>query len=118
MEDVNTASTSTHALSQGARWVAPELVEGGEESTPSKRSDVYSFGMAILELLTGKQPFSEYRSGAAVISALVRGRQPKRPTEHIEWLGDGVWALMQRCWDREPSSRPTMEEVVVDLQEI
>jgi len=117
IEDVTkTPASTTLASGGGTRWVAPEIIDGSEGSAPSKQSDVYSFGMAVLELLTGKPPFPEYRSDAAVIRALMTGAQPKRPTELGERLKDGMWALMQRCWTREPSSRPTMEAVVTELQ--
>ncbi len=119
IEDVTkTPASTTFASSGGTRWVAPEIIEGSEGSVQSKQSDAYSFGMSILELLTGKPPFPEYRSDAAVIRALMSGVQPKRPTEQIEWLTDGMWALMQRCWAKEPGSRPTMEAMVTELQEV
>lgn len=119
IEDVTkTPASTTFASSGGTRWVAPEIIEGSEGSAPSKQSDAYSFGMAILELLTGKFPFPEHRSDAAVIRALMIGAQPKRPTEPVQWLSDGMWALMQQCWAREPNSRPTMEAVVAKIQEL
>lgn len=115
MEDVDTASSSRHSIRLGARWVPLELIA---DSPPTKESDVYTFGMVVLELLTGEPPFSEYRSEVAVLRALVNGTQPKRPTESTVWLTDELWALVQRCWSKGPESRPTMEVVVVDLEKM
>lgn len=115
MEDVTrTPASTTLARTGGTRWLAPEVVEG---AAPSKESDTYSFSMAVLELITGKHPFPEHKTDAAVIRALMRNTQPKRPTEPgvQRWLTDALWALMQRCWSRDIGSRPTMKDVVMEL---
>ena len=47
---------------------------------------------------------------------VMRGRRPSRPAKDsapfIEWgLTDSMWRLMERCWDRNPESRPTMSSI-------
>lgn len=116
IEDVTkTPASTTLARAGGTRWLAPEVVEG---APPSKESDTYSFGMAILEMLTGKYPFPEYKTDAAVIRALMKNAMPKRPVEPNgqSWITDSLWALIQRCWSRDSSSRPAMQEVVDELE--
>lgn len=113
IEDVNKSSCSS-GLTGSVRWAAPEVLDG---TTESASSDIYSFGMVILELLTGAPPYFEYRSGAAVIRALMKGAQPKRPIERV-WFSDKLWALTQRCWSIEPGSRPTMEVMLTELREM
>ena len=39
-----------------------------------------------------------------VVSAIKVDKRPPRPT-HPD-LTDGLWTLVQRCWDQEPHSRP------------
>jgi hypothetical protein len=31
---------------------------------------------------------------------------------------DETWALLERCWAKEPESRPTMDEIVKELKGI
>ncbi|KAF9446248.1 kinase-like protein, partial [Macrolepiota fuliginosa MF-IS2] len=109
-----TPASTTLARSGGTRWLAPEVVEG---DPPSQKSDTYSFGMTVLELITGKSPFPEYKTDAAVIRALMSGAQPKRPTEPADqrWLTDDLWALIEHCL-AAADARPTMQAVVDSLK--
>ena len=36
-------------------WMAPEVVK---EWTPGRKSDIWSFGCTVIEMLTGKRPWS------------------------------------------------------------
>ena len=53
-------------------------------------------------------------------SAVQEGRRPplnQRPY-NCPLLTDELKALLARCWSKEPEDRPTMDEVVADLQAI
>lgn len=49
-----TASTDTGSLVGTVAYLAPEVIKRGKAETAS---DVYSFGILLFEMLTGKQPF-------------------------------------------------------------
>ncbi|KAF5357891.1 hypothetical protein D9756_001785 [Leucocoprinus leucothites] len=118
IEDVTEMLASATLTESGsARWLAPEVIDG---ASPTKEADVYSFAMAILELLTGRHPFPERKRDAAVIRAVIDHVQPKRPTVTLvqKWLTDELWMLMQRCWSRAITSRPTMEVVAAELEQM
>lgn len=128
LEDVTSTITYTMIMgktvapsalhdARSTHWLAPEVIEGG---LPSKESDTYSFAMTILELITEKHPFIEFRTGMAVVRAMQSAPiKPKRPTGPAveRWLTDRLWALMGRCWGL-PDVRPVMEEVVKELEMI
>ncbi|KAJ3568701.1 hypothetical protein NP233_g5541 [Leucocoprinus birnbaumii] len=98
------------------RRIAPEILRGSD-LTPA--SDVYSFGISALELLTGALPFA-HLSGSHIreMKQSQKDMQPERPTIHgivRRWLTDELWALLQECWSYDPVSRPTMKMVVTRL---
>jgi len=121
LEDVTkTPITTTLLQTMGCiRWMAPEIIEG--ESSPSKASDTYSFSMTILELLTGKHPFAEYKKELTLIRAMTQfpmvlpQRPIMEPMVQLWLLTDEMWSLMQKCWDTS-QKRPTMEDVSNALQ--
>ncbi|KDR81397.1 hypothetical protein GALMADRAFT_89278 [Galerina marginata CBS 339.88] len=111
IEEVTERSASATLTAGGsARWMAPELIEG---KAPSVEADTYSYAMAILELLTGKHPFSDCKTTAAVIYGIVvLNRTPPRPEGALgTWFSDDLWDLMCQCWVKDSSSRPSMAEV-------
>lgn len=118
IEDVTEMLASATLTESGsARWLAPEVIDG---ASPTREADTYSFAMAILELLTGHHPFLEWRRDAAVIRAVINHLQPKRPTGPVVqlWLTDELWILMQQCWSRVASSRPSMELIAAQLEKM
>lgn len=112
IEDVTARSASVTLTESGsARWLAPELIEG-LIATPTKAADTYSFAMAILELITGKHPFSNRKRDASVIhDVVVKKSIPPRP----DGLSDALWSLMEECWRRNSDERPTMAQVAMRL---
>ena len=111
IEDVTEKSASATLTTAGsARWLAPELIEGSI-SSPTKAADIYSFAMAILELLTGKHPYAHLKREANVIHNIVEKKmmppRPESPEKNI-WLTDDLWTLMEQCWSSDANCRPPM----------
>jgi hypothetical protein len=54
-----------------------------------------------------------------VISQSYQGRKPKRPddAETIrKGLDEGLWLLLNRCWNNDPEKRPLIDEVIMELE--
>jgi serine/threonine protein kinase len=84
-------------------YVAPEQIEGSE---PDARSDVYSLGCVLFEMLMGEPPFAHQKGGMAKMWAQVnaepppvRARRPDVPAALEELVG--------RAMAKDPSARPT-----------
>ncbi|KAF9779315.1 CNH domain-containing protein [Thelephora terrestris] len=95
-----------------ARWAAPEVLKSGDKNT--READVFSFGMVVIEVFTGKCPFSEF-SGPVTISKIIDGERPGRP--QVPGVTDKVWGMTLGCLHQEPGVRPAMTEVVETLRE-
>ncbi|GJE91741.1 kinase-like protein [Phanerochaete sordida] len=90
------------------RWRAPEA---SDYHAPTIASDVWEFGMTILEVLTGTNPYPEIRSdnGVCVTVGWPGYSGPKRPV--CDQISDELWAAMQRCWHNKPEDRTTMAAI-------
>ncbi|KAJ7695231.1 kinase-like domain-containing protein, partial [Mycena metata] len=95
------------------RYQSPELHRGGNNT---QSSDIYGFGCVVYELLTGTAPFPELRTDAAVAIAVLQGRRPPRPPSCFGTPAlEGLWNLLQDCWDQSPEQRPTASQVIERL---
>ncbi|XP_027354950.1 receptor protein-tyrosine kinase CEPR1 [Abrus precatorius] len=102
-------------------YLAPEHAYSSRATT---KCDVYSFGVILMELLTGKKPveagFGENRNIVFWVSNKVEGKEGARPTEVFDsrlccsFKDDMIKVLRIaiRCTYKAPSCRPTMKEVV------
>lgn len=93
----------------------------------TEKSDVYSYGVVALEVLTGKQPIDptipdglhivdwvrQTRGGVEVLDASLRARPESEIEEILQTLGV---ALL--CVNPSPDDRPTMKDVAAMLKEI
>jgi serine/threonine protein kinase len=84
-------------------YVAPEQIEGSE---PDARSDIYSLGCVLYEMLAGEAPFAAHRGGMAKMWAAVNG-EPQPISERRSDVPPALEALMQRTMSKSPDDRPT-----------
>ncbi|KAL4065424.1 kinase-like domain-containing protein [Scleroderma yunnanense] len=102
------------------RWHAPEL-GAAEEVKLTMPSDIFAFGMSILELLTLKQPYSHRKCDVNVVHDLLARRLPPRPEEPeaMPWMTDSLWATVHdKCWAFQPENRITIVELSSHLEEV
>jgi serine/threonine protein kinase len=102
------------------RWHAPELL-GGDDVKPTKASDVFAFGMSILELVTKQAPYSHRKRDLTVIMDINNGHLPLRPTKPEDvsrWMHDEVWDLLNRCWYFMAQERMNIGDVAIRLESL
>ena len=112
--------TDSEAITYGSlRWLAPELVADSRYVPTTRATDVWSFGMLSLEIVTDSVPFSHVSNEAFIPLAIRDGPLPTR-SEHanMRGLSDAMWDLMDQCWQRDPESRPSMSNIRETIQNI
>lgn len=95
------ANTSTGALIGTVAYLAPELVLG---QPADARSDIYSAGIMLYEMLTGKQPYagdSPIQVAYQHVNAVVG-----RPSEAAPGLAQDLDELVQWCTAVDAENRP------------
>lgn len=98
-------------------WRAPEILQAVQlhDIKPhlfTEKSDVYSFSITCYEILTGCMPFEGL--GRSDYNVVIEGQRPKLPED----IDPVLEALLNRCWNAEPSERPSFEEIYNCLKSI
>ena len=92
--------TSAPAMLGTAHYAAPEQVRGiGGDA----RSDVYTVGIVLYEMLTGEQPFSGDDAMAVALQHV--NEPPPAPSSRHPALGPELDALVLRALEKEPGRR-------------
>lgn len=104
-----------HVVTKGklpVRWMAPESIEYQKYS---ERSDVWSFGVLLWEIMTNGT-LCPYR-GVSVrrLPALLRCGQRLHQGRDCP---DDMYNVMKRCWDIDEFARPTFAELEEQLHEV
>jgi eukaryotic-like serine/threonine-protein kinase len=95
-------------------YMSPEQAEGKKLDA---RSDIFSFGVVLYEMVTGKQAF-ERQSIAAMLSAILL-EDPKLPSELGVVVPPDLEKILARCLRKEPTRRfQHMDDVEVALKEL
>ena len=89
-------------------YMAPEVMRRKEFDFSA---DVYSFGIVMYELFTGRTPFEQYSDTVPFVEAVCL-RHERPPIRSFRELPEGLVQLVEACWDPDRHKRPTMAEVV------
>ncbi|XP_051132242.1 serine/threonine-protein kinase STY46-like [Andrographis paniculata] len=102
---VMTAETGTY------RWMAPEVIE---HKAYDHKADVFSFGVVLWELLTGKIPYEYLTPLQAAVGVVQKGLRPTIPKHTHPKLVE----LLESCWQQDPALRPDFAEIMEILRQI
>ncbi|KLO16697.1 hypothetical protein SCHPADRAFT_800407, partial [Schizopora paradoxa] len=83
---------------------------------PDQKTDVWAFGMTLLEILTLKVPYAHIISDGPVSKAILEGKPPVESFPVFVGSGDEpekkIWELCKKCWSQEKKDRPSMDDVL------
>ena len=99
--------TKSDVLMGTPTYMAPEQCRGAKLATD--RSDVYSLGVILYQMLAGQPPFLGASMGDLIAMHLMDAPQPL--TELVIGLNPKIWRLVRALLAKKPSDRPPMEKV-------
>ncbi|OWZ01666.1 Serine/threonine protein kinase [Phytophthora megakarya] len=95
------------ALSQSVRWESKEVLEASDTDEPLLESDIYAFGMCMIEAITAEIPFG-MDDDDDVNNWICEGNAPRRPSRAT----DDVWELISKLCDPDFHKRPSIDDVI------
>jgi serine/threonine protein kinase len=97
-----------------AAYMSPEQAEGKKLDA---RSDIFSFGTVLYEMLTGRRAFLG-DSTASTLASVLR-QDPPPPSQLSPEVPRDLERIIQRCMRKDPNRRfHTMQDVKVELDEV
>jgi len=87
-------------------YMAGEVYSGEYD----EKVDIYSFGLCLIEMITGEIAYKEYLSVPIFISCIIT----KLPNALEKVLDEDARNLILRCIDQKPENRPSATEILRD----
>jgi serine/threonine protein kinase len=85
-------------------YVAPEILDG---ENPTKKVDVFAFGLILYELFVGKSVFPSDAAPARIVKLHFDNFRPEIPND----INRPIRRIIERCWSQDPNSRPSFDEI-------
>jgi serine/threonine protein kinase/tetratricopeptide (TPR) repeat protein len=82
-------------------YMSPEQVDGKD---PDQRSDIYSLGIILYEMVTGRVPFEAETPFA--VGVMQKNEMPRNPQELNSQIPDDLSQFILRCLEKEKEKRP------------
>ncbi len=108
-----TSNTITSNVMGSVHYTSPEQARGGYSD---EKSDIYSLGITMFEMLTGRVPFN----GETTVAIAIKHIQEPLPSprEYIPEIPVSVEQIVHKCCQKSPDRRyQTMGDLVIDLKQ-
>lgn len=111
---VSSQTVNSSAAVGSVHYISPEQARGGY---CDERSDIYSFGITLYEMVTGRVPFEGDNTVAVALAHLEDPVVP--PGDYNPQVYPGLEDIILKCTKKKPDRRyGSMEEVIHDLHRV
>lgn len=113
LHEQNVEATVTQGIAGTLSYMSPEQVKGQRDL--DHRSDLYSLGMMIYEMLSGEMPLDTSQGEFAILRSIVE-ETPPPPSRFVRGLPDALVHIVMKALEKDPagrfqSAREMLEEV-------
>lgn len=108
-----TSNTITSNVMGSVHYTSPEQARGGYSD---EKSDIYSLGITMFEMLTGRVPFN----GETTVSIAIKHIQDEMPSprDFVPEIPASVEQIIFKCTQKSPDRRyDNMSQLIADLKE-
>lgn len=108
-----TSNTITSNVMGSVHYTSPEQARGGYSD---EKSDIYSLGVTMFEMLTGRVPFN----GETTVAIAIKHIQEEFPSprEYVAEIPVCVEQIVLKCCQKSPDRRyQSMAELIADLKQ-
>jgi len=94
-------------------YIAPEVLESSENNPYNKKSDIYSIGMILYEMMELKIPYHQKKNPYQISQAILAGEKPILAEFTICKYKELI-PIYEKCIDKDPEKRYSIQ-VLTDL---
>lgn len=109
----NETKTMTNKAIGSVHYIAPEQAKG---SVTDGKADIYSVGVMLYEMLTGRLPFDA--DSAVSVAIMQLQAEPKPPREINDKIPEGLEEITLRAMRKEPAQRYESAKDMLEAIEI
>ncbi len=109
---IATSNTITSNVMGSVHYTSPEQARGGYSDA---KSDIYSLGITLFEMLTGRVPYT----GETTVAIAIKHIQEPMPSPrtYVHDLPYSIEQIVMKCCEKSPDKRyQNMSELIADLK--
>ncbi|CAG8579121.1 2761_t:CDS:2 [Funneliformis mosseae] len=96
------------------QYADPEYLKNHQEFIRNKKSDVYSVGVLLWQISSGRIPFEFELPDFSLVQSIIEGKREIAvkgiPSKYVD--------IYTACWEGDPKNRPNIQQVLKKLNEI
>lgn len=97
--------------------MSPELFALDGSALPAAASDIWALACTIIEIISERLPYMEYKHDVRIQRAIIKGEPPARRQAGFNGQYDSeLWSTIESCWARDPYQRPSIRDILTQIE--